>query len=77
VGYLSNFRFTGSQLTARGVFVDKIRMLSDFVRANRADKMSDVDTRLYYELFDFWDVAAEDPSAYPDSRRCAEALPVP
>ncbi|KAH6876399.1 heterokaryon incompatibility protein-domain-containing protein [Thelonectria olida] len=70
------FSFEGSELAVSGILVDKILNLGDFNRQGRQAELSDPNSMLFQEYFDFWMKSASsgESMAYPDSASHAEAF---
>ncbi len=66
--------FQGDNLVVSGVQLDRIQMLGDFCHPERRPELSDANSRLFQQYFDFWMTAADVPMPYKDRRCLAETF---
>ncbi|KAH6973909.1 heterokaryon incompatibility protein-domain-containing protein [Ilyonectria destructans] len=70
------FSFNGNELAVSGILIDKIRALGDFCHQSRHAELSDPNSMLFQQYFDFWMKSATDDenTAYANSESQAEAF---
>ncbi|EQL03971.1 Heterokaryon incompatibility [Ophiocordyceps sinensis CO18] len=73
---VTTYRFKANELAVTGTFVGKINLLGDFCEPGRRAELSDPNSKLFQQYFDFWMKPAEDPEStpYPDAVSRAEAF---
>ncbi|KAL5331227.1 hypothetical protein ACEPPN_000756 [Leptodophora sp. 'Broadleaf-Isolate-01'] len=58
--------FKGDELMISGILVDRIKVLGDFCRPDRRHELSDANSKLFQQYFDFWLTPARHPMPYKD-----------
>jgi hypothetical protein len=66
--------FQGNELVVSGVRLDQILSLGGFCYPERRPELSDANSRLFQQYFDFWTTAAERLMPYKDKRHLAETF---
>lgn len=58
--------FEGNDLMVSGILVDRIKVLGDFCRSSRCHELSDAQSKLFQQYFDFWMTPTRYPMPYKD-----------
>lgn len=58
--------FKGNELTISGILVDRIKVLGDFCHPDRRHELSDANSKLFQQYFDFWMTPTRYPMPYKD-----------
>jgi hypothetical protein len=66
--------FRGNELVISGMLVDRIKVLGDFCRPARNHELSDPNSQIFQQYFDFWMTSAIYPVPYKDDVSQIEAF---
>ena len=66
--------FKGNELMISGIIVDRIKVLGDFCRPDRRHELSDANSKLFQQYFDFWMTHTRYPMPYKDDASQAETF---
>ncbi|KAH6675115.1 heterokaryon incompatibility protein-domain-containing protein [Halenospora varia] len=66
--------FKGNELMISGILVDRIKVLSDFCSPDRRHELSDANSKLFQQYFDFWMTPTGYPMPYKDDANQIETF---